>query len=335
MSRYAKGVLTLLVLVGVLALFISPRFTFAGADERSVHEDDGGTGNDAGCEGEHGASREGKHDEHEAEQRIFSVRDFENAGVRLLTAGAGDVDAAVELPGEVRPNGDRIAHLAPRFSGIVREVRRYVGDHVRAGDVLAVVESENLSTFEVRSAFDGTVIEKHITPGEAVTRDRPVYVVADLSTVWVDISIYHTAVTEVHVGQSVGIRAAQGKLDATGTISYVTPVVDPATRTATARIVLPNPDGRWRPGLFVTATILTPVRAATVIPHDAIQTVEGKPSVFVAEGERFEPREVVIGRMGRTNVEVISGLGAGERYAAERSFLVKAELTKGEAGHEH
>lgn len=271
--------------------------------------------------------------EHAGERRVFTVEDFERAGVRVRTAGPGDVDAALEFPAEVRPNGDRLAHVAPRYSGIVREVRKYVGDSVRAGDVLALVESDSLSTFEVRAAFDGTVIEKHLTPGEAVGRDRSVFVIADLSSVWVDVSIPLSALPVVRVALAVGIRAAHAGLESAGTISYVTPVVDPTTRTATARVVLPNADGRWRPGTFATATILSPVAVAVAIPHDAVQRIDERPTVFVVAGDRFEARLIAIGRAGRSTVEVVSGIRPGERYAAERSFLVKAELTKGEAGH--
>jgi cobalt-zinc-cadmium efflux system membrane fusion protein len=288
----------------------------------------------------HADDHEGEHhDEHEHgdehEAPTFSVHDFEEAGVTLLVAGPGEVDLGVELPGEVRPNADRIAHVAPRFPGIAREVKKYVGDSVRAGDVLAVIESENLSTYELRAAFDGTVIDKHIAPGEAVSREETAYIVADLSSVWVILNVYQEALPQVRIGQPVWIRAANGSAEAESTVSYVAPIVDQATRTASARAVLPNPDGTWRPGLFVTATALTPVKAAVAVPRTAVQTFEGRPTLFVADGDRFEPRAVTLGRLGRNFAEVTSGLAPGERYAADRSFLVKAELAKGEAAHEH
>lgn len=286
------------------------------------------------------ASDEHDHDHQEGEEReeaagSFSIADFEKSGVRLATAGPGEVDIGVDLPGEVRPNGDRIAHLGPRFPGIVREVRKQVGDRVRAGETLAVVESESLSPFELKAAFDGTVIDKHISPGETVTREDTAFIVADLSTVWVTIGIYQSALPQVAVGQPVVLSAIHGSLEATGTVSYITPVVDQATRTASARVVLPNPDGAWRPGLFVTATVYNPRPAAIVIPRRAIQTLEQRPVVFVVEDDRFEARSVTIGRTGRSRVEIVDGLEPGERFAEERSFLVKAELAKGEGGHAH
>ena len=282
------------------------------------------------------ASEDHDHEEGEA-AGSFSIADFERSGVRLATAGPGEVDIGVDLPGEVRPNGDRIAHLSPRFPGIVREVRKQIGDRVRAGETLAVVESESLSPFELTAAFDGSVIDKHISPGETVTREDTAFIVADLSTVWVMIDIYQSALPQIAVGQPVVLSAGHGSLEATGTVAYITPVVDQATRTAGARVVLPNPDGAWRPGLFVTATVYNPRQAPVVIPRRAIQTLEQRPVVFVVEGDRFEARPVTLGHTGRTRVEIVEGLSPGERFAEERSFLVKAELAKGEGGdaHEH
>lgn len=283
---------------------------------------------------EHGHDERG-HDEHGEGKGDFTVEDFERFGVRLVSAGPGEVDVGIELPGEVRPNADRIAHIAPRFPGIVREVRKQAGDQVRAGDVLARVESENLATYEIRAAFDGTVIDRHIAPGEAATREQPAFIVADLSTVWVDIRVYQTALPQVRLGQPVVISASHGAADATGTVSYVSPIVDQATRTATARVVLPNPDGVWRPGLFVTATVFNPVHAAVVVPRRALQTLEKRTVVFVVDADRFEARPVTVGRIGRSRAEITSGLSSGERLADERSFLVKAELAKGEFEHDH
>jgi len=280
---------------------------------------------------------EERHEEgHEDGEQAFTVEEFVRHGVTLATAGPGTVDRGVELPGEVRPNADRIAHIAPRFPGVVREVRAHVGDQVHAGGVLAVVESEHLAPFELRAAFDGTVIDKHIAPGEAVGPDDTAFIVADLSTVWVTISVYQEALPLVGTGRPVRLVAGHGQLETDGTVSYVSPVVDQATRTAQARVVLPNPDGRWRPGLFVTATVHDPIEAAVVVPRRAIQAMDGRPTVFVVNDEgHFEPRAVTLGSPGRTRVAVVRGLAAGERYADEHSFLVKAELAKGEGGHDH
>ncbi len=283
----------------------------------------------------HAPDAYGSGDDHHEEASTFTVEEFEVYGVGVEAAAAGIVDTGIELPGEVRPNADRLAHVAPSFPGIVREVKKTTGDSVRAGDVLALIESENLATYELKAAFDGTVLDKHITPGEAVTRGEPAYIIADLSEVWVNVNAYQKALSEIHTGQHVLISTADGTLEAEGDISYIAPVVDQATRTATARVVLPNPEGEWRPGLFVVATVGLPTEAPVVVPRSAIHTLDGQQVIFVVEGAQFVPRHVTTGAIGRKRVEITSGLSAGERFASAGSFLVKAELAKGSAEHAH
>jgi cobalt-zinc-cadmium efflux system membrane fusion protein len=183
--------------------------------------------------------------------------------------------------------------------------------------------------------FAGTVIEKHIAVGEVLKDDTEAFVVADLSTVWVDLNLSSKDSLLARKGQRVVI-ATDATMQATGTVSYISPVVSDETRTVVTRVVLPNPDGRWRPGLFVTATLTaseTPV--AVLVPRTATQTLDGQPSVFVQTSEGFVPRPVTLGRANATHVEITAGLQAGERYATTETFILKAEFGKGAASHEH
>lgn len=113
-------------------------------------------------------------------------------------------------------------------------------------------------------------------------------------------------------------------------------MVSDETCTVLARVVLPNPDGRWRPGLFVTATLTaseTPV--AVLIPKTALRTIDGQPHVFVQTPEGFAPRPVTLGRANETHVELPAGLETGERYATTATILLKADLGKGTGSHSH
>jgi cobalt-zinc-cadmium efflux system membrane fusion protein len=297
-----------------------------GPAPTAANEKPGGA-HDHGTEDPHG------HDEPEAKH--FTVADFERFGVHFATAAAGMVDAGVELPGEVRPNPDRTAHLAPQFRGRVREVRAQVGDTVRAGQVLATIESDTLTPFSLTAAFDGVVVDRHVVAGEVVDPERTMFVIADLSTVWVEINVYQRDLAAVRIGERVRIEAGAGVGDTEGTVSYVSPVLDQSTRTAIARVVLANPDGRWRPGLFVTARVLDPQAAAVVVPRSALQRIDGQSVVFVADGDEVAPRPVRVGRSGRRTAEIVTGLAVGERYAEDGTFLLKAELTAGGDAHEH
>jgi cobalt-zinc-cadmium efflux system membrane fusion protein len=284
---------------------------------------------------EHGQEQDAER-EHGEDRLPLSAEQRRRFDIRFEEAGPGTIDMFVELPGEVRPNGDRLAHIVPRFPGIVREVRKTIGDSVRAGDVLAVIESsESLAPYPLTTAIDGTIIEKHLTRGEAIDREKGAFLVADLRNVWVDLSVYQKDLSHVGVGQRVRISAGEGMREAEGTIDYVTPTVDPPTRTTTARVVLSNPDGKWRPGMFVTARVLEPAAAPLVIPIAAVQTHEGRPAVFVDAGDGVVPKPLSLGRRGETQVEVLAGLAPGERFVATNSFLIKAELGKGAAEHGH
>jgi cobalt-zinc-cadmium efflux system membrane fusion protein len=179
------------------------------------------------------------------------------------------------------------------------------------------------------------VLARHVVPGETTGPDRTAFIVADLRTVWIEVAVYQRALAQVVTGRPVHVTATHGAAETEGTIAFVAPVVDQATRTAVARVVLPNPDGRWWPGLFVTATVLDPAAAPVVVPREAVERVDGRTAVFVVDGDHFRAQPVALGRVGRTRAEVVAGLGPGERYAVSNVFLVKAELEKGEAGHGH
>jgi cobalt-zinc-cadmium efflux system membrane fusion protein len=263
---------------------------------------------------------------------------LEEFGIEVATAGPGIVERSVSLPAEVRPNQDRLAHIAPRFPGLVREVRADIGDEVKAGQVLAVVESEALAPFPLKTLIDGVVIRKHITRGEPVSREQAAFVVADLRDVWIDISVYQKDLAEVEVGQPVHVSAGHGMHEADGHISYLSPVVDEATRTATARVVLPNPEGRWRPGLFVATRIRTAeTEVSLAIPRTAPQQMGEETVVFVETSAGFVPRPVELGRRGEARVAVTRGLEPGERYVARGGFTLKSELAREtfSGGHAH
>lgn len=278
------------------------------------------------------------HEDHPASVEL-SPAEMEEFGIETAVAGEGTIEVHVSLPGEVRPNDDRLAHIVPRYSGIVIDVRANIGQEVRRGDVLAVVESDDaLTPYELKTLIDGTVIAKHITRGEAVSRDKDTYLIADLSSVWVDLTVYQRDIDRVRKGQEAQVYTGHEPAQASGVVSYITPVMDEATRTATARIVLPNPEGRWRPGMFVTARVLVASKkAAVVVPRTAIHSMDGDPVVFVETPEGFVPRNVTLGEQGRDDVEVVSGLEPGTRYVSVGGFTLKAELEKGgfDDGHAH
>lgn len=275
-------------------------------------------------------------EEHEDVVRLGAA-ELQEFGIVVSEAGPAILEQVLDLPGEIQANDNALAHIVPRFSGIVTEVRTQVGDRVSAGEVLAVIESdESLSPYEMKTLIAGTVIDKHITLGEAVSREHAAFVVADLSSVWVDITVYQRDLLQVTTGQRVSISGGHDLPLATGKISYVAPIVDETTRTALARVVLPNGDGVWRPGSFITAQIMVDrLEVAVAVPRTALQMFEGRDVVFVQAEEGFVPRPVTVGRTDQAHLEIVSGLAPGEHYVSQGGFTLKAELGKESFGGDH
>lgn len=191
---------------------------------------------------------------------------------------------------------------------------------------------ESLTRYEILAPFDGVVISKRITLGEMRKEDDQAFLISDLSSLWVNLSVSQKDLPHVKEGQTVIISSGNGTPDSEGTIAYLEPVIGDKTRSAIARVVLPNPDKKWRPGLFVTAKVtIDSVDAPVVVSKAAVQKIEGKAVVFVREGDGFEPRPVKVGRVNSSHVEIVAGVNPGDQYASKQTFLLKAELSKSEA----
>ncbi len=241
------------------------------------------------------------------------------------------------LNGIIQPNQEALVQVTPRFPGVVRDIRRRIGDVVAKGDLLASVESnQSLTAYELRAPIAGTVIDRQVSLGEYVSEQKPAFVLADLSAVWVDFSVYRRDIQRVKVGDKVAIEPEDGGQPIETTISYVSPVGSSETQSALARAVVNNADGRLRPGLFVRArVILTAKSVPLAVKLSALQTIENRTVVFVRSGDKFEPRDVMVGGRDQEWAEISFGLESGDTYAARNSFVIKAELAKGTASHAH
>ncbi len=379
-----------------------------GEDGHDKHDDDSGDGGD-----EH--DDEDGDGEHEDVVKL-SEQEMTEFGIEVGTAGPGTLQVHTSLPGQIRVNKDKSAHIVPRVSGIVEEVKKRLGDSVSKGELLAVIESRDLadaksayltglehlisaqasfvreenlwqkkisseqeyinakqalanSRIELRSAeqklhalgfteeyltklpnlpdssftryeivapFDGTIVSRHITVGEVIGDKSEIFIVSDLSTVWVDLSVYQKDLAYIQKGQTAVISARHGVPEITGVISYVGQIVGEDTRTALARIVIPNPQEQYRPGIFVTVDVTVyKINVPLLVPKSALQVVEGKKSVFVEREDGFAPQPVELGRTNEHYVEVVSGLTVSQRYVTKGAFTLKAQLSKDSFGDGH
>ena len=237
------------------------------------------------------------------------------------------------------------ARTADAALSAIRNKLALMGFDKAAADALA--DSGNIDPrVPVRSPLAGRVVEREVTLGERVTPEREALaVVADLRTVWVLAEVPEARVGEVAVGARAHVRLASAPDNAIeGAVSYIAPSLDPATRTGRVRIEVPNDAGALRPGMFARVEIAAgpPAGAANgqsvVVPEAAVQTVEGRPAVFVpvkGEPNTFQKRPVTVGRPAGGMVPVLSGLREGEGVVVAGTFILKAELGKAEAGHGH
>src|SRR6202048_4336274 len=281
------------------------------------------------------ATEKAEKEEH-SDSVVLSDAKVSAAGIELAKASPGVLHDSLLLNGMVQPNQESLVQVTPRFPGIVRDVRKRIGDRVQKGDVLAIVESnQSLTPYELKAALAGTVIDRQTTLGEYVSEQKPAFVIADLSTVWVDFSVYRRDLTRVNIGDQVFIDPADGRPAIEAKVTYLSPVGSSDTQSALARAIVPNSDQRLRTGLFITSRLILSAKQVGVagkIP--ALETIKNRTVVFVRNGEKFEARDVEIGERDSEFVGITFGVLEGDVYAARNSFIVKAELAKGGADND-
>ncbi|UVO29693.1 efflux RND transporter periplasmic adaptor subunit [Bradyrhizobium arachidis] len=205
---------------------------------------------------------------------------------------------------------------------------------VEANEIAGLPQSPDalLRSQNVRAPISGRLAERKVELGTAVGRDNletELFVIVDLSRVWVELSVSSGDLPLVKEGQSVRVSARGLSETATGKVVFVSPLLDKETRTARVVAALDNTGGHWRPGSFVTTAIaLSERRVDVVVPASAVQNVDGGKAVFVRTKDGFEKRNVVAGEQDGQTIEIVSGVAVGESIAVSNTFSLKAELAK-------
>jgi len=270
-------------------------------------------------------------EESSSAQVALTAEQLKAAGIGVEQAGPAQIREVLPLYGVVAPNAERVREVGARFPGVIRSLEHKLGDTVRQGDLLANIESnESLQVYAVRSPISGVISARNANPGEQ-TGDKPLYVVVDLSTVWVELSLFARDAAKVKVGQSVLVKSPVAEFSAQGKVTYVGPFGN-SNQALTARVEVPNPQNRWAPGLYVTGEVtLAQKTAALAVRSSAIQMIEDRPVVFVQSDGQFSAHPVTLGKTDGERTEVLQGLAAGDTYVATNSYVIKAELRKSEA----
>lgn len=258
------------------------------------------------------------------------------AGIAVAPAGPGVIRDEHEVQGLLTPIEGRYARVVARFPGPVKSLRAGVGDAVRAGETLATVESNvSLSDYAVASPLAGTVLARHAAVGD-LAGEQPLFEVADLSALWVDLHLFGTDAQHITRGLPVEVTRLSDGVSVGTTLDRVLPGTATASQSTVARATVANADGRWRPGAAVRARVTVAERpVALMVPLAALQRFRDLDVVFVRYGEDYEIRPLELGRRDGVNVEVLSGLAAGDPVVVAQSYLVKADIEKAGASHDH
>lgn len=261
----------------------------------------------------------------------------QRSGIVAERAEPHVIRSYVRARGKILPSEHRIAHVIPRFAGVVREGRKHVGDPVEKGEVVAVIESnQSLQPFDVRAQISGTVINGHVIIGEFVPDSEWIYVIADLSVIWADLFVPLRDTKKLSVGQDVRISSVNSVSVSEGRVTYLAPYADERSQSRLVRVELPNPNSEFLPGEHVTGDISVEAAAVPVaIRRSAVQRFNGSSAVFVKSGDTYEAQPIETGREDGDWVEVVAGLEPNAEYVTENSFLVKADILKSGATHDH
>ncbi len=258
-----------------------------------------------------------------------------SAGIETAVAGPGTLTETLTLYGVIVPDAARVREVRARFPGVVQSVSKRVGETVKAGEALVSIESnESLRTYTITAPLNGVVTERHAEPGEQ-TSDEPLFQIADFSRVWAELKVFPRERGRLRPGQRVQVKA-EGTPAFSGTISYIAPVGERNAQSVTARVVLDNSNSAWTAGQFVEGVVTvaeTPVPLA--VPLSSLQTFRELDVVFAQVGDTYEVRMVELGRRDADRAEVLGGLLAGTSYVARNSYLIKADIEKSGASHDH
>lgn len=256
-------------------------------------------------------------------------------GVETAQAGPTTIHDTLPLLGQVTIDRSRFAQVRARFPGIVRSVSVNLGDRVTRGQRLATVEgNQSMRTYAVVSPLDGVVLARDTNAGD-VAGDRPLFEIADLSSVWVELHAVGSTVSRLQAGQSVVVRSATGGEGVETTIDTLVPVSN-AGLSVVARASLANPDAAWRPGMPLVGEVTVAEHSVPLaVAVSGLQRFRDFNVVFARVGDTYEVRMLELGARDGQSAEVLSGLKPGTTYVTEQSFLIRADIEKSGATHDH
>ncbi len=259
----------------------------------------------------------------------------EASGMSVEDAGPAIIREGVTVYGRVVSDPENVSHVSARFDGVIRAVRASIGEVVEKGQTLAVIEAnDSLNNYTITAPISGTVIDRHANPGET-TDGRSLFTIVDTSSVWAELAVFPSDRSRVKVGVPVTVRTAIGDISIDGEIALLSPVAG-ANQSVTARVRLDNTEGLLAAGMYLTGEIeVAQYDVPLAVKRSGLQAFRDFTVVYALIGDEYEVRMLDLGRQDATWVEVLGGLEVGTTYVTTNSYVVKADIEKSGASHDH
>lgn len=311
----------------VAALFLSLPLAACSGDPETPAKKADEHGDEKGHDGEEKGG--------EGQTRI-SADAARTGGIEIAVAGPASIGETRELFGTVELDPSARSEIRGQFPGRVVSVTKRVGDSVRRGELLARIESsESLQVYPVHASTGGIVAERNANPGN-VTGDRALYVLTNPAATTVVFNIFPKDLAIIRPGMRVEVLAQDGTAIGTAALGDYLPEGNSAAGTALVRAAIPNRSGSLRPGMALRGRVTVNASEVPLAARsEAIQPYEGGSAVFVNRGDLYIAQPVRLGRASGEWTEVLSGLKPGTRYVTKGSFLVRADIEKSGASHDH
>ncbi|MEQ8312297.1 MAG: efflux RND transporter periplasmic adaptor subunit [Sphingopyxis sp.] len=258
-------------------------------------------------------------------------------GVKIETAGAATVSEFIDMGGRVEVTPEGRAEVRARLPGLIVSLNGKIGDQVRRGQLLARVESSHsLQVYSITAPISGTIVEKNVNVGDT-TGDRALFAIADATDLHAEFFVYPRDAERVRVGQPVSLKNLSGDGTIESVVEAVVPTADVASQTVLAHVHLPRIAARtFRPGMAVEGSFaVAEANVPLAVRTKAIQRFRDFEVVFAKVGNTYEVRMLEIGRRTPEWTEVLGGLEAGTQYVTDGAFLIRADIDKAGASHDH
>ena len=256
-------------------------------------------------------------------------------GIETMIAGPALIEETVSVYGHILPNEQLVREVSARFEGEIQTVNVSLGESVQKGDTLATIESnDSLRAYSITAPIAGVITEQAAHADEQ-TGGRRLFTIVDVSSVWADLAVFPSNRSQVNIGAAVSVSPAAGGASIESTISNIN-VLTETNQSVMARTTLNNEDGLLMPGTYVTATIKVAENTVPLaVKRSGLQSFRDFTVVYAQVGEEYEVRMLELGRQAGEWVEVLGGLEPGTAYVTENSYVIKADIEKSGAAHDH